>query len=473
MAEEMTDLVKYYALKSYWLESCGDDLLPRTKLNDETVVDIAILGAGFTGLWTAYYLLLQDPSLKIAIIEKHITGFGASGRNAGWCSPKFSLTPEVVVERYGELDARELLLAMYTSVEEIERVIQEEKMKVDWKKAGFMKVSLGEHLLYQFENEMKTYRKLGLEEFYQLLDKRETNERIRAEGLKGSILTKISAVLHPGKLARQLARILEDKGVKIFEQTNVFDFKEGDTKNPPKLVTSGGTVTANLAVVIAGEAYLSQMAQFRRNIIPMYSSMVVTEPLTESQWESIGWENREAVGSNTLAQDYLQRTADGRILFGLGNAGRYRYASKMRDSFDVHDSVINWLKQRVNKWFPLISGIKFTHAWGGPIGVTSDWTPNFQFNQQTRVAKIFGYFGQGVSTANLAGRILTDLIYEKKTSLTDLPMVQHSSAKWVPEPLRWMGAGYVQSEISRLDKRSDLHGIAPTGNTLAERMIRH
>ncbi|CAH2715166.1 Gamma-glutamylputrescine oxidoreductase [Neobacillus rhizosphaerae] len=473
MAEESPDLVKYYASRSYWLESCGENLCPRPKLSEELAVDIAILGSGFTGLWTAYYLLLQDPSLNIAIIEKHITGFGASGRNAGWCSPKFSLTSEVAIERFGEEAAREIHLSMYASVNEIERVIKEEKMNVDWKKAGFIKVSLGNHLLYQFENEMKTYQKLGIEKYYQILNKDDTKDRIRAEGLKGSILTKVSAVLHPGKLARQLARILEERGVKIYEQTEALIFKEGDSSNPPKLVTSEGIVTANIAVVMAGEAYLSQMTQFRRHIIPMYSSMVVTEPLSKAQWASIGWENREAVGSNTLAQDYLQRTADGRILFGLGNAGRYRYASKMKDSFDIHDSVIEWLKQRVIKWFPSVSFNQFTHAWGGPIGVTSDWTPNFQFNQQTRVAKIFGYFGQGVSTANLAGRILTDLIYEKKTSLTDLPMVQHSSAKWVPEPLRWVGARYVQSEIVRLDKRSDLYGIAPKGNTLAERMIRH
>ncbi|MFF2445578.1 NAD(P)/FAD-dependent oxidoreductase [Neobacillus sp. NPDC058068] len=473
MAEESPDLSKYYTSRSYWLESCGEDLSPRPKLREELTVDIVILGAGFTGLWTAYYLLLQDPTLNIAIIEKHITGFGASGRNAGWCSPKFSLTPEVAMERYGEVAARELLLTMYASVNEIERVIQEEKMEVDWKKSGFMKVSRGEHLLFQFEKEIKTFQKLGLEEYYQLLNSGETKDRIHANGFKGSILTKVSAVLHPAKLARQLARILEDRGVKIYEQTEVLEFKEGDLSNPPKLVTRVGNVTANIAAVIAGEAYLSQMAQFRRHIIPMYSSMVVTEPLSEAQWASIGWENREAVGSNTLSQDYLQRTADGRILFGLGNAGRYRYASKIKDSFDTHDSVIDWLKQRVIKWFPTVSTNQFTHAWGGPIGVTSDWTPNFQYDQQTRVAKIFGYFGQGVSTSNLAGRILTDLIYQKQTSLTGLPMVQHSSVKWVPEPLRWIGARYVQSEIGRLDKRSDLYGIAPKGNTLAERMIRH
>lgn len=468
-----TELSKYYASRSYWLESSGDNLSQRPSLKEEIIVDVAILGAGFTGLWTAYYLIQQNPSLKIAIIEKHIAGYGASGRNAGWCSPKFSVTPDIALERYGTEITKELQLTMYNSVNEVERVITEENMAVDWKKAGFLKVSLEEHLLFQFENEMNTYRKLNLEENYQLLNKDLTDERIRVNGQKGSILTKVAAVLHPGKLVRQLARNIEKRGVKIYEQTEVIDIKEGEAVKSPKLIIKGGSVTAKVAVIIAGEAYLSQMEKFRRQIIPMYSSMILTEPLSEEQWASIGWENREAVGSNTLAQDYLQRTADRRILFGLGNGTPYRYASKISDSFDTSEHIIEWLMQRIKKWFPSISNVQFTHAWGGPIGVTSDWTPNFQFDKRTKVAKAFGYFGQGVSTSNLAGRILSDLINDKNTILTELPMVRHSSSKWVPEPFRWIGARFVQSEINRLDKRSELLGISPKGNTLAERIIRH
>ncbi|PWA07610.1 FAD-dependent oxidoreductase [Pueribacillus theae] len=467
------DLLKYHSSRSYWLESSGDDLTPRPRLNEKIIVDVAILGAGYTGLWTAYYLLLQNPSLKIAIIEREITGFGASGRNAGWCSPRFSVTPPVAIERYGSERARELQLTMFDTVNEVERVIQIENMNVDWKKAGFLKVTLGENLLSQLENEMKTYRKLGLENYYQLLSKEKTDERIHIQGLKASILTKVSAVLHPGKLVRQLARIVERRGVKIYEQTEVLDFIEGESMKPPKLLLTEGAVKADVAVIIAGEAYLSQMTKFRRRIIPMYSSMILTEPLSEKQWSTIGWENRETVGSNTLAQDYLQRTVDGRILFGVGNGGPYRYSSKIKDSFDTYGPVIEWLKQRVIKWFPSISRDQFTHVWGGPIGVTSDWTPNFQYDKRTRVAKAFGYFGQGVSTSNLAGRILSDLITERKTLLTNLPVVQHSSPKWVPEPFRWIGARFIQSEIERLDKISDLKGIAPKGTSFAERLIRH
>ncbi|WP_262305393.1 FAD-binding oxidoreductase [Neobacillus niacini] len=227
MTEGQTNLLHYYASRSYWLESSMDNLSPRSRLTDEINVDVAILGAGYTGLWTAYYLLKQNSSLKIVIMDKHIVGFGASGRNAGWCSPKFSITPERAIERFGLETAKELQLTMYDAVNEVERVINHEKMDADWNKAGFLKVALRENMLSQLETEMSTFRKLGLEEFYQLLNENQTKERMMANNLKGGILTKVSAVLHPGKLVRNLARILEQRGVTLYEQTEVIDFMEG------------------------------------------------------------------------------------------------------------------------------------------------------------------------------------------------------------------------------------------------------
>ena len=166
MILDMERLKKYYASRSYWLESSGDDLSPRPKLKGTINADIAILGAGFTGLWTAYYLLKQNPELKIVILEKHIAGYGASGRNGGWCSHKFSLSPEVCIERFGEVVAKELQLAMFDSVKEVEKVIEKEKLNVDWKMPGSLKVAVGEHLLPQLEQEMEANSKLGLEKYY-------------------------------------------------------------------------------------------------------------------------------------------------------------------------------------------------------------------------------------------------------------------------------------------------------------------
>lgn len=467
-----TTHINKYGSKSYWLEDTNDQTF-RPALEGPITADIAILGAGYTGLWTAYYLLQENPSLNIVIADKKVVGFGASGRNGGWCSPRFPVSMPVAIDRFGLDQTKELFQTMIQSVNEVERVTKNENMDIDWLKSGTLKVSIGEHLLPNLEEEMKIYKTLGLEEHFQLLTKKETNERLSITDLTGSILTKPSAILHPGKLVKQLATLLESKGVTIYEHTEVSHFTEGDANEDPKLVTEAGAITAKQAVIIAGEAFLSKMPKFKRKLIPMYTSIVLTEPLSKRQWEEIGWENREGIGSNHLSVDYLQRTADGRILFGLGNSSPYHYASHMDDSYDTYGPSIRLQKDRALRWFPMLREDQFTHEWGGPIGVTRDWTPNIAFDKNSKIGQAWGYAGQGVSTANLAGRILSNLIHEKETIETTLPMVNHSSPKWEPEPFRWLGAKYVKHTMNRLDEKSERKGIAPTGRSIAERIIRH
>ncbi|MBD8006163.1 NAD(P)/FAD-dependent oxidoreductase [Bacillus norwichensis] len=457
---------------SYWLKTANDDLRPRQALKESITTDIAILGAGFTGLWTAYYLLEKDPSLNIVILEKEYVGFGASGRNGGWCSPKFSVSPATCIKRYGTETARQIQMAMFDSVTEVKRVIEKEEIDADWKLGGSLQVALGAHNIPTLEKAMKTYQKLDLESHFKLLDQAQTDKRLKIHGTAGSLLTKISAVLNPGKLVRHLARTLEQKGVIIYENTEVVKIVEGNENKPPKLVAHKGAVTAKHAIVLAGEAYMSQMRAHQRNLIPMYSLITLTEPLTKEQWNSIGWEGRETVGSTRLSVDYLQRTADGRILFG-GRGQPYRYASKIGNSLDLHDKTHNELRERFIKWFPSLQDIRFTDDWGGPVGITRDWTPNFLYNKKSKVASAWGYAGQGVSTANLAGRVLSDLILDKKSIATELPMFQHTSRKWEPEPFRWMGVRFVQSGLSRIDKKAELNGKAPSGKTIVERLSRN
>lgn len=464
---------QFYADKSYWLETSGDNLKPRPMLKESKTVDIAIMGGGFTGLWTAYYLSLQNPTLNIVILEKDIIGFGGSGRNGGWCYPRFPISPAGLIERYGKEVARELQIEMFGTVTEIGRVTKEEDINVDWKNGGGLQLALGEEGYPTLENEMQVYKKLGLDSHFDILNEFETNERVKVQGAKRSLLTRNAAVLNPGKLVRKLAKVLERRGVKIYEQTEVVDFTEGSINNPSKLITKEGSiVSAKIASVLAGEAYMSQLPKFRRNLLPMYSMITLTEPLTTEQWSTIGWEGRELVGSTRYSFNYLQRTADGRILFG-GRGQPYRYGSRIKDSFDKHQKTYENLRRMVTDWFPSISGIKFTHSWGGPVGVVRDFTPNFLFDNRTRIASAWGFVGQGVSTTNLAGRLLTDLIMEKKSSLTELPMIQHKSKKWEIEPFRWIGVRYVQSALERIDRKSEATNIPPRGNTIAERLNSH
>lgn len=461
-----------YSSYSFWLESCGDDLTPRAALEQSTEVDVAIVGAGFTGLWTAWYLLSKHPSLRVAIVEQHIAGYGASGRNGGWCTPEFPVTPAAAIEKFGRQTARDLQHAMFDAVNEVERVIRAEDLDVHWARGGALTVALGDYARPSLQESMATYAALGVDQHYQLLEADEVSQRIRINGARGGLLDKQSAVLHPGRLVRQLARRVERVGATIYEQTTVLDVQPAAHGRAARLVTTNGDVVATEAIVLAGEAYLSRLRQTHRRVLPVYSLIALTEPLSDERWAAIGWDGRETVSSTRLSVDYLQRTADGRILFG-GRGAPYHFASRIKDAYDHHAPTHDWLKRMSTQWFPQLTDVRFSHVWGGPLGVTRDWTPNFVFDPVSRIAAAYGYVGHGVSTANLAGRILTDLISAQPSAVTALPIVQHVSPNWEPEPFRWLGARYVQAGLERVDERAEIFGQAPTGQTLAERWSRH
>lgn len=464
---------EFYKRQNFWLETSGDDLEPRASLNESITADVAILGAGFSGLWIAYYLIEKDPTLNIVILEKEITGFGASGRNGGWCSPKFSVTPEMLMKRYGNQTAKDLQQAMFDTVDEVERVIETEGMNVDWKKDGMLQVALGNYNVPVLKKALNTYKSLGFEDEFELMNQAHMRDKLSINRASGGLFTKKSAVLHPGKLVRQMANMLERKGVKIYEQTEVTDFEEGNDHKDSQLITKNGAIAyAKKAAILSGEAYLSQLKKFRRKVIPTYSLITLTEPLTEDQWAQIGWKDRVTVSSTALSVHYLQKTADGRILFG-GRGAPYHYGSKIKHDFDYHKETHQMLKQTATDWFPPLAKSTFTHSWGGPVGMSRDWMPNFTFNKKAKLGGAWGYVGQGVSTANLAGRILSDMILERDSAEKQLPMVQHHSKKWEPEPFRWIGARYVQAGMEKADKKSDNKRKAPTGKSLSERLSRH
>ncbi len=258
---------KYYPAYSYWLESCGDDLTPRPALDGSVDVDVAILGAGYSGLWTAYYLLKRDPTLKVAIAEKEIAGFGASGRNGGWCSSGFPMGLDELGRRFGDDAARELQLAMIAAVDEVGLVAEEEGIDADYEKGGALRFARGEHQVPLIERSLETYRRFGLDGHYQLLDAGEAMDRVNVQGVLGALFTPHCATIHPGKLARGLARVVERRGATIYEQTAVTSYVEGAN---PALRTPKGDIRAK-TIVLAGESYLSQMKQLSRQLIPIYS----------------------------------------------------------------------------------------------------------------------------------------------------------------------------------------------------------
>jgi glycine/D-amino acid oxidase-like deaminating enzyme len=460
-----------YHSYSFWLETAGEELTPRPPLRGQAEADVAILGAGFTGLWTAYYLLRQEPSLRVVVLEAEIAGFGASGRNGAWCNSAFPVSPGELARRFGREAARDLLLEMRGAVEEVGRVAQAEGIDAQYFRGGQLRVARGPSQLPAIEQAYESARALGLEGNFRVLDADETAGRVRITDVRGALYNPHCATIHPARLVRGLARAVERLGGEIFEQTAATDYEAGDINGGPRLVTESGGVRAR-TVVLAGEAYLARLRKLRRQVLPIYSLIVLTEPLSEARWAEIGWEGRECVASNRYTVDYLSRTADGRILFG-GRGAPYHYGSRIEDEYDRHDPTHEMLRCTAREWFPALRSARFTHAWGGPLAMPRDWMPTMSYDPASGVATARGYTGQGVATANLSGRTLADLILGKDTAITGLPTVNHQSRPWEPEPLRWLGARYVQRGLMRVDDRAERTGESPTGKTMAERLGRH
>jgi glycine/D-amino acid oxidase-like deaminating enzyme len=457
-----------YAATSFWLATCGDDLTPRPALAGSIAVDVAILGAGYSGLWTAYYLLARQPALKIAVLERDIAGFGASGRNGSWCTAHFPVSPGSIAAKYGRDKAVALYRAMADAVDEVARVATREGFDIQFVKGGSMTVARGPAQLPAVRDAHAEFVALGLGDRVELLDQRQSDERVRIADACGAIFYKDAANLHPGRLVRGLARAVERKGATIYEQTEVTGFASGAQ---PALRTAAGDVRAR-AIVLCGEAYLTRLKPLHRQLIPVYSLMTLTEPLAAADWDAIGWRHRECIDSGRLTIEYAAKTADGRILFG-GRGAPYHFASRIDDAFDRHAPTIAMFQDSVRTWFPRLKDVGFTHAWGGPIGVPRDFMPTMTYDRARGVASARGYVGNGVATTNLAGRVLADLIAGAKSEIINLPCVDHRSPNWELEPLRWFAVHYIQRAYWAIDRKAEISGVPPDGKTLAERLTRH
>jgi glycine/D-amino acid oxidase-like deaminating enzyme len=457
-----------YAGVSYWLETSGDDLTPRVPLDGSVTVDVAILGAGYTGLWTAHSLLERDPSLRVLIVEREIAGFGASGRNGAWCTFGFGAGPDLLRRRWGRDTAIAVHHAMVDTVDEVGRVAAAEGIDAQYAKDGELSLAIGRHQLPALDATQRSYDELGLSDFVHRLDEQAARERLDVAGVAGGIWFPATAAIHPGRLVRGLARAVERKGATIVEGTAVTEVRAGAK---PAFVTSRGVVNANV-VVLAGESYLSELPGYRRAVLPIYSLIVLTEPLTDAQLAEIHWTHRAVVHSQALTVDYLSRTADGRVLFG-GRGAPYHFGSTIRPQFDRHAETHERLRKSIVEWFPSLAGVKTTHAWGGTVGVPRDWIPTMRYDRATGVATSHGYTGEGVAATNLGGRVLADLITGADTPLTHLPMVNHHSRPWEPEPLRFIAARYLQHAALRLDEKAARTGRPLNGRSLTERLIGH
>jgi len=423
----------FYRSRSLWLDQLADDpLVPRPPLPGPVDVDVAIVGAGYTGLWAAYYLRRADPGLRVAVLEREVAGFGASGRNGGWCSSFMAVDRERLARRAGRGAMIALQRELFATLDEVGRVAEREGIDCHYVKGGSLQVATSPVQLARLEAALRQDRHWGMgEDDRRLLGRDEAEGRVRVAGLVGAAFTPHCAALDPARLARGLAEVVERLGVAVYESTAVTRIRPG------RADTARGPVRAEV-VVRATEGYSAALPGARRALLPLYSLMLAIEPLSDSRWEEIGWSGRETLATTTHLSMYAQRTHDGRIACGRRGAP-YHFGSRVRPGFDRDERVHARLGAVLAEVLPPAAGAGITHRWGGPIGIPRDWTASVGLDRRTGLGWAGGYVGDGVALANLAGRTLADLIRGDDTDLTRLPWVQYRSRAWEPEPLRWLG----------------------------------
>ena len=436
----------------------------RPPLDGDAEADVAIVGAGYTGLWTAHYLSSIDPGLRIVVLESAVAGFGASGRNGGWCSAFFATSYSRIAKEHGLPAARAMHKAMCGAVDEVGDVSGALGIDCHYAKGGTVSAARYPAHLERAGHEVAAARDLGFSENdLRLIGAEEARREVGMTDVLGALVNPHCAALHPARLVRGLAESVEQRSVKIYETTPV------EYISPHRVHTNTGTVRADV-VVRATEGFTGRLKGLRRSVVPVYSLMVATEPLDAEFWAGAGLQRRQTFSDMRHLVIYGQRTADDRIAFG-GRGAPYHFGSAISPVFDQgRRSSRRRSGAHSSDLFPALDDKEFTHAWGGPLGITRDWHPSVGLDRQSGMAWAGGYAGDGVSTANLAGRTLADLILERDTDLVRLPWVGHSSPKWEPEPLRWVGVNAALRLASAADRGEEKSGLPSRSGALLERL---
>lgn len=413
---------------SHWWQQIGAPEL-RAPLPGDISADVAIVGAGYTGLWTAYYLKQQRPELNVVIIEQRHAGYGASGRNGGWLTNAITGGREQYVKTHGRDAAERFQLAMNQTVDEVIRVAAAEGIDADIKKGGEFNVAYTpaqERRIREFAAAEQSWQHTDL----QLLEPAEATAKINVTGTRAAVWHPHSARIQPAKLAKGLASAVERAGVTIYEQTTALEIA------PHRVVTNRGTVSVEF-IVRATEGFTANLRGLHRLWLPMNSSLIATEPLSPQVWDELNWSQGEVLGDFAHVYMYAQRTADDRIAIG-GRGVPYKYGSRTDTDGRTPEVTVHTLTEILHRFFPATAGASIDHVWSGVLGVPRDWAATVGLDRETGIAWGGGYVGTGVTSTNLAGRTIADLILGSPSELVGLPWVNHRVRKWEPEPLRWI-----------------------------------
>jgi len=458
---------------SYWWRASGGFPPRRPSLPGPLEADVAIVGGGYTGLWTAYYLAGRRPELRIVVLEAAFAGYGASGRNGGWVTAEMSGSRAIYAKAPGGVaGVRALEAALRETVDEVGRVCAAESIECDFVKGGRLSVATTPSQLARLRDGLAAIRERGDgDDVYEFLSSGELAARVNVAGALAGLFAPASARIQPAALAAGLAAAAERRGVQIYEATPVsaIGTAPGSAAGGAIARTKFGDVRAR-SVLRCTEGYTAALPGLRRALLPMNSHMIVTEPLSPSAWKEIGWEGCETLGDEAHAYMYAQRTADGRIALG-GRGVPYRYGSALDHLGETDPTTVAALTRVLRRMFPAAASAEIAHAWCGVLGVPRDWCATVTYHPASGLGWAGGYTGQGVAAANLAGRTLTDLVLGEASPLTALPWVGHRSRAWEPEPARWTGVHGLYA-LYRLADRLESPADSTAGVRLGEALGR-
>jgi glycine/D-amino acid oxidase-like deaminating enzyme len=433
-----------YRTQSFWHATVPDDFEPRAPLASDDQVDVAIVGAGYTGLWTAYYLKSLEPGLRIAIVEAEIAGFGASGRNGGWCLGTLAgMSGFLKGDASQRAAGIRLQRAIFDTVAEVEDVCEREGIDCHFARGGNVTFASAPAQVDIVREEVAFWHDLGFgDDEVRWLEPDECRQRVGSPLNLGGFFLAHCASIHPARLVRGLAEVVERMGVVIYERS------PARALEPGAVVTDAGRLRAD-TIVRATEGYTGSLRGCERLLLPLHSMMIATEPLPEDVWKEIGLGDRETFADLRRMVTYGQRTLDGRIAFGA--RGHYFFGSRVHDEFQPQDPTFALVKQVLDEMFPVLRDHPVTHQWGGALGVPRNWRPSVGLDRKRGLGWAGGYVGEGVAASNLAARTLADLVLQRDSELTSLPLVGPPFPPWEPEPLRWLGVTGVRRLGESLD----------------------
>jgi glycine/D-amino acid oxidase-like deaminating enzyme len=430
-----------YSDKGFWLATYGP-YEPNTPLIGDAQVDVAVIGGGFTGVTTAYYLRKSAPNLRVAVLESEVIGYGASGRNGSFAMTVVGLGIGVNAWLHGKEKTREAHHYMERAVDHIGELVEENNLDCDYQRVGFLRMATADGYVKRIRHDIELAHAWGITGI-EWLDRDAARAQVNSDAYLGAWWEPRMALINPLKMVREMKRVAENLGAQVYEHTPVVEIKR-DGKFVLK--TPNGTVTAE-KIVFATNGYSHLFPELRRKQIPAFTYMVATEPLTDAQLEPIGWNNRQGVEDARNLVHYYRLSSDRRLIMGGGPVGLAFGADMDRDA---DEGAWQHLRQHIDFLFPSLRGVKFEYRWGGPFSVTLDLLPAMGYLGDQRAVYALGCIGHGVSMMHLNAKVLADLLLERKSDLTDVCFVNRKVIAWPPEPLRLAASaairGYLQVE---------------------------